>query len=171
MQHTKQVIIDGTPYVLTHLPPTQAFSILTKLLKLAGNTFGDGIDVKDLKQLSEMEINLGSIVERLGSNIDDPEAHKVMMDLLAQITHNGQMLKGPYFEAHFLGKISLMFKLLKEQVEFQYQDFFDAIGGAVGGLLSKVGSTSLNPQAFAGPSGESSSAKPRLSRKLKTTGV
>ena len=175
MQHTKTVSIGSDDYVLTHLSPTKAFAVLTKLLKYFGQSMGAGLadlSIENLEKLQDLDIKIPDMVKTITANLDTKEAHDLMRELIEPISHEGVMLKGQHFEAHFMGKISRIFQLLVEQVKFQFEDFFVEVVG----LMSKIPATkkklsSQDPQTSAGQSGESSSKGSQLSRKLSASGI
>jgi hypothetical protein len=161
MRQNKQIVIENQVYDLTNYPATKGYKVLTKLLKIIGGPLGLAADGAKGKSLAELE--MGDVVKTLFENLDSPEGHALMMELLESIYINNRPLKNEV-DTHFAGRIGAMMELLTEQVKFQFEDVFQKLaklfqGEALAGILTQSPSTS------AGPSGAVSSLKSQRLKK------
>lgn len=116
--------IDGVIYQFAQLAPTVALKLLTRLIKLVGGP---------MAAMSEPSMaDLGSIVSKLGENLDSDQVIDTIKMALSQTFPLGSTTLAPLseqFDAHFINHGTFhMFKVLKKALEVQYGDFFGENG-------------------------------------------
>lgn len=163
MRHTHEVEIDGLKYTFTHFPATHAWRVHQKLLGLAGAPLASILNSVDPKSPLESKVNLEGLIVSLFDNLSDDSSELLMKDLLKCSTYENKELT-MIFDVHFAGRIGHLWKVIAEQVKFQYADVFQDLVARISQVAASLkGSPALT--TLFGPSGDASSAKSRTSRK------
>ena len=130
MQRTKDFELDGMQYKSTQYGATKGIKLLTKLSKLFAKpiavlSVGGGLDAKLTPDL------IGSALDGVLTELNEDEFDLLIKRVLetTQTQNNDTWvpITGNYFDVHFAGKYGHMFKLLKEVLGFQYNDFLSGI--------------------------------------------
>lgn len=113
-------------YTVRQLSATPAYSLLNKLLKIVGPSFGALSDDGGLQKA----------VQELVTRMDEGEVTKIIKTMISccevQLPEGkGVMPLDKIFETHFHGgNLGEMFKLLLAVLEVNYADFFDLLANA-----------------------------------------
>lgn len=148
MLKEKQVIIGEHEYTLYQFMATEGTIVLLELAKILGTPLGvladniknaiAGSGSKSIKQILDSEsgelikiaskMSIENIVSSLVSNLDVAETMRLIKTLFKKIkvknTDGSFVVVAEIYETHFQGEYILLFKLLKEAIEFQYGGFF-----------------------------------------------
>ncbi len=138
-------------YTVRQLSATPAYTLLNKLLKIVGPSFGALSDDGGLQKA----------VQELVSRMDEGEVTKIIKTMISCCEVNlpdgrGIMPLDKVFETHFHGgNLSEMFKLLLAVLEVNYADFFASMGNVKAKALAMLanGQALKSPSASGGPSG------------------
>lgn len=129
----KTVIIDDQEYKMIMFMPSRSFKLGARVAKLIGEpaaamaaAAGDESRITDALPIA---------IRALLSKLDEDEVWQLITELLTCVSQNGQMLN---IDLHFKGKIGSLFELVTQVMEYQFADFFGAIGKAVAGIASKA---------------------------------
>ena len=137
MRKTEERDIDGENYEFHQLGAIKAHSLLLKVGKIIGPTFGEMADSSEngIEGLLDADVDLGSIIEGLFSRADDKVVLDVITTLLSQVIHHGVggLKNETIIDEHFAGRLPHMYKVVLASAEVQYGDFF-----AEGGMLSNL---------------------------------
>lgn len=133
--------IDEEEYEFRQLGAIKAHSLLLKLGKIIGPTFGEMADSSDdgIGGLLDADINLGSMMEGLFERAEEAVVLNIITTLLSQVIHHGtgHLKSEAIIDEHFAGRLPHMYKVVLASAEVQYGDFF-AEGGMLSNLKSKV---------------------------------
>ncbi|MCK5603281.1 hypothetical protein KAR91_15465 [Candidatus Pacearchaeota archaeon] len=141
MRKTEEREIDGESYEFHQLGAIKAHSLLLKVGKIIGPTFGEMADSSKggIEGLLDADIDLGSVIQGLFERADDKIVLGVITTLLSQAIHHGVgcLQNEAIVDEHFAGRLPHMYKVILASAEVQYGDFF-AEGGMLSNLKSKV---------------------------------
>lgn len=142
MLESKSKEISGSNYTVYPLKATKGLTMFVKLTKIVGPALGIVIDAaaggKDGKinfaQLMSTKVNsdiFGRASEALVIRLDEGQIQAMVAELaeVTEISSGGKtmQLKSVY-EAHFAGKMGMLFAWLKFALEVQFADFFASWG-------------------------------------------
>jgi hypothetical protein len=162
MRHTQEKEIDGINYQFVHLPATTAFKIQQRLIGIVGRPLASAVSQFDPKKGIESTIDMESIVGVLVENLADERNESLMKDLIKGISFDGKEISA-IFDVHFAGRMGHLWKVLFEQIQFQYSDVFQGLVERIGQAAASINSPVLN--TLFGQPGDASSVKLRPSRK------
>lgn len=121
--------IDGHEYEFSQMGPRQSLKVLVKLSKIVGKPIAmiaggeKGVKPTSLMQKDVAPELFGAAVGAMVDRLDEDET----VDLCVQLTSFPQVLcdgQKVDFNAHYDGKLDLMFKVLAAALEVQYGNFF-----------------------------------------------
>jgi hypothetical protein len=134
----KIVEIGGIKYVIQHQDPEKAWDLGIRLMKIVGEPFASMAPAAD----DEKEVGriLPAAVKALMSNIDSADTLSLIKGVLAGTStlKDKENLQGAHFKLHFRGKLGHLMKVFTAATEFQFEDFFSAIGDGIADVLSKA---------------------------------
>lgn len=130
--------IDDQKYLVNSLSPTKAWKMGIKLTKMIGEPVAAmaraaGDDGKAAEAFQPA-------VRSLLDNLDPDESMAMIKELLAGVEIQGEqkaMITSAVFELHFNGKMGHLLKLVSEVIEFQFADFFAAMGDAIASMTTR----------------------------------
>lgn len=114
MIQQKPVNIQGTDYLITHLPATKGVRVLKQLGKLVGPAIG-----------SYQEGGIPSAVEVLFNNIDTVDVEALIKELVNTVSKGSMAVN---FDMEFAGQYDKLFMLVQEVVEFNFGSVFTLLG-------------------------------------------
>lgn len=120
----KDLILDGTRYVLSQYTARNAVALLVKLSKIIGKPLGilTGQTEKDSEAVKKKLI--GEAIDALTSNLEADETITLIEQILKGVSIiDGDTNRPLVFDIDFAGRLGHLFKLLKEVLMFQYSDF------------------------------------------------
>lgn len=109
-------------YTLKLWSPQRSFKMQVKLLKSFGPTIAALFDDKSSKG-DAMKGAMESLVEHL-----DDSSWQMLMDCLEGVTFNGSQELKPQVESHFYGRNEDLYRLVFDQLKFQYEKVFKGVG-------------------------------------------
>lgn len=131
-EYQKIVVLDDVEYKLHIFMPSKAFKLGARVAKVIGEPVvamasagGEEAKVAEIMPLA---------VRALLANFHEDEVLSLIKELLACVTHDGKSIQ---MDDHFKGRLGLLFKLVGSIIEFQFKDFFEAIGQAVAQATDK----------------------------------
>ena len=146
----KTTTIDDVEYSMTMLPPKVARKLLLKIWGIVAPIL-DGVIEKnpDIEKLAEKKVGLNLLNGAFAASADRLSEADLdwAMNELADITnvHMGgdeTPKLSRVFDAHFAGKIGIMFRWFAWGLQVQFADFSDMVAGAIDGLAPAKGSKS-----------------------------
>lgn len=158
MIQAEQRTIGDYTYTVRQMPATAAYTMLTRLIKLAGPS------VKGMEGTNGKVDAIAGILGAFAANLDEAEVKKIVDELIKYVEVDlpdgkGVMPlggKAGVFETHFHGgRLSEMFKVLGAVLEVNYADFFGGMDDAkelLAGMLASV-RPSKSPSTFGGQPG------------------
>lgn len=120
----KTVSINGTDYLLTHIPAIRGTRILKQIVKLVGPSIAT----------FQKENNLGGALEALFDNLDSVGVEQLIQDLVSS-ANKGSV--GINFDMEFAGQYDKLFLLVKEIVEFNFGSVFTLLGSSVQSVVTE----------------------------------
>lgn len=131
MQLQKEFTVDfkGTAitYTLVQMPPTKSIKIATKLIKIVGEPLL-ALAANPGGLQSQISQVLPDVIRILKNGLDEDEVIGVIHQVFAYVQRDGKAFgESSVFDNEFRGKLSIVFKILLEQLKFNYSDF---LGGA-----------------------------------------
>lgn len=114
MIQQKSTTIQGTEYLLTHLPATKGVRVLKQLGKLVGPAIG-----------SYQEGGIPAAVEVLFNNIDTVDVESLIKELVNTVSKGSMAVN---FDMEFAGQYDKLFLLVQEVVEFNFGSVFTLLG-------------------------------------------
>lgn len=114
MIQQKTVTVQGTEYMLTHLPAIRGTRMLKRLVKLVGPAMAT----------FQKEQDLGGAMSALFDNLDD-NVEALIVELVASATKQNMAI---HFDSEFAGQYDKLALLVKEIVEFNYGSVFSLLG-------------------------------------------
>lgn len=159
MRHYTEITIGEDRYTVSQFPATKGTKVLARLVRLIGEPMSYLLDQDG--QASDV---FPKAARALVDHLDENETMALVNDLLGSVTTGGAPI---IFDTHFQGRIGHLFKLLKEVVQYQYEDFLDVVAG---GNPVQTATASPSPSTSTGPSGGSSSVGSVRSRRSSGTG-
>lgn len=144
-EYQKLVTVDGDEYKLIALPPSKAFRIGTKLIKLVGEPISTmalvaGDDKgKDKAAAGERAAKAIPVAVRaLLANLHEEEMYGMIRELLGSVEYDKKLLTKDLIEVHFQKRLGHMVKVVTEVVRYQFEDFFDEIGQAISSVMENL---------------------------------
>ena len=122
--------IDGEIYNISRMRPFEAHNVLMRIAvivapALAANT----------KSASIMDADLNSVVKAFCSSFDASESEAIMKAMLKNVIHKGHgQLTEAVVNAHYVGKLPHLYKVVYAAMEVEFGGFFGE-SGALSGLL------------------------------------
>lgn len=136
---SKVVDVGGTQYIISHQAPTKAWELGIQLMKIVGEPIAGMAQAGE--SADSAAAALPAAVGSLMANIKPGESMNLIKGVLASVsTTEGDkaMLSGPHFDLHFRGRLGHMMHVFGAAVEFQFEDFFSAIGDAIASAMKKA---------------------------------
>lgn len=138
MQRTKELKLDDRIYFVTQYPATKGVKLLANLAKLLGKPLvmltGGNMDTEVKPEA------LGEAFESIAMQLSDDDFLDLITNILSstQIQMDGKT-RDIVFNTDFSGNYLHLFKLIKEILFFQYNDFLGQItGGSIELPVKKV---------------------------------
>ena len=131
----KQVEIAGKTYLLTMLTPERGLEIFMELFKIAGPALATAGD-KGMDAALEGDF-LGKVIRALAMNLSKESTMPIVHALLdkTEKIEKNRKVKVSLNVDFAGGQYKALLMLLKEQITFQFQDFFSGFGD-LNGILS-----------------------------------
>ena len=142
MKNSKNINLGDFVYHTTKYSATSGTKLLLKLARLlskaASGMLGSGMikegdelnalaDIKGVLDKKLDPASIGAGIEKIFDMLDEETGMALIMRILdttSVIINDKKMpLKSEYFDLHFTGKYLELFKLLKDVLLFQYEDF------------------------------------------------
>lgn len=139
VEMTKVVDVDGSVYAITHQNPTKAFDLGIQLTKVLGEPVAAMAMAADDPEAAAQAVPFA--IRSLLSNIKPGESIGLIKAVLSSVERQGDgkaLLTGSVFDSHFQGRLGHMMKVFQAAVEFQFEDFFNAIGDAIASAMEKA---------------------------------
>lgn len=128
VEYQKLITVDGETYKLHVFMPSKAFKLGARVAKLLGEP------VVAMSKASGDESKVGDAmahaVKSLMSNLHEDEVWVLINDLLACVSFENKSIS---VDNHFKGRLGHLLKVVSEIIQFQFKDFFAAIGQAIAG--------------------------------------
>lgn len=142
IEYQKTVSVDGENYKFISLAPSKAFVMAMKLTKYIGEpiaAMAKTADKKPGKKGAKEEMDVGDAlqgaVKTLLENLDEIALLNMIKELMLATEHDGKQVQ---FESHFQARLGHMMKVFAAAVEYQFSDFFSAIGQSIADVMGKV---------------------------------
>jgi hypothetical protein len=125
--HQKVVLIDGDEFKINIFAPSRSLKLLARITKLIGEPLMMMAGGKGDRSLAA-EL-LPKAMRALTERMDEQQILNIIQELLASVTYQNKQIT---LDIDFHGRLGLLTKVLKEVVEAQYVDFFEAVAGMMG---------------------------------------
>ncbi len=112
----KQVTIDGINYTLSAFPATRGLRIMKELTKLVGPSFAAWAKGED---------GIAGVVTKLVENLDAVNVETLVKEIVSGATKDNMSIN---FDIEFAGNYMVLFKLVKEVIEFNFGGVFTNLG-------------------------------------------
>lgn len=123
----KIVHVGDESYVITPFLTSKGLRIKHKLVKYLGTSLEKALVASE--QEEDKESTLLGIIAEVFMEIPEDQYIELIKDVLSNVTKNGMSVD---FDKEFALNYANLFKLLKEVIEFNYNDLFSALGISVG---------------------------------------
>ncbi len=139
MKESKELVIDGKKYVTTLFSPTKGWPLFGRLGKYLGPSIATafeaiGGNTSDIDVMNADVMKVGpKMFGSLFVNLPPEEIIPLLIDLFSTTQIQSENIIRPLvFDNDFKGGYVHAIKLAKEIVEFQYEDFWNAIKDITG---------------------------------------
>lgn len=148
----KTIEVDGESYTVLHPSPTACWEIGVQLMQIVGEPFASMAQVGDDQNAAGRILPMA--IKSLMSNVKPKETLEIIKRVLStvQIDEQKVLIDSKVFELHFRGRVGHMLKVVSASVEYQYGDFFGAIGDALAAVFKKAAGASQSQSTSAGQS-------------------
>jgi hypothetical protein len=123
--HQKVVFVDGEEFKIHIFAPSRALKVLARLTKLIGVPMMAMAGKDRDSALDAAPAAMKALVDRL----DEDNVVSLVAELLTSVSHQNKQVN---MDLDFAGRLGTMTKLIKEVIEAQYTDFFEAVSGLMG---------------------------------------
>ncbi|MBN41992.1 MAG: hypothetical protein CL573_00650 [Alphaproteobacteria bacterium] len=114
MIQQKTVTVNGTEYMLTHMPATKGVKALKMIVKLVGPAFA-----------SMQKGGIPAAIEALFDNIDAVDVEELLKGLVSTASKGNMAIN---YDSEFAGEYDKLFLLVQEVVEFNFGSVFTLFG-------------------------------------------
>jgi len=136
-RQTKEFEVDGVKYSITHFTTTKGLTILGELIKIAAKPFGIFVENGDDADVTGKQI--GDALSAVFENCSPKDLPVLSKDLLECISVFENDIKRPIiFDTDFAGNFGLLFKLIKEAIQFQFASFLGEWARELPALMAKA---------------------------------
>jgi hypothetical protein len=129
----KLVTVDDQTYKLVLFMPSRAFKLGARVAKFMGEpavamaaAAGD-----ENKAIEALPIAIRALL----NNLDEDQVWGLIKELMTCVSQNNQMVD---VDLQFRGQLGHLIKVVAKVVEYQFQDFFGAIGKAIAEVMGKT---------------------------------
>lgn len=171
MQQEKTVTVDDKQYRIKCLMTSDAIRIEFKLAKLlvpslgnlVGRTFSGIGELEDQAGVMDRELSVDKALEFLAEHADEEEAMQIIQKLhTCVLDGNGTAIP---FETAYMRQTLHLFKVLKEVLLHNYEDFFGVLGGFVKKAFKRTEQENASTPASATSSQKSGGSSSRASQR------
>lgn len=132
MIQTKEVDINGKPFMITQFTAREGLKLQLRLIRQVGPIVGSiATSLEELGKLTPM-----AIARALSQKIEEDACYNLIMDLIATTKYKNRDLKPAEFDMVFAGDYKTLFELLYFIIDFNFGNFFGADG--IGSLLNNT---------------------------------
>ncbi|WOZ57485.1 tail assembly chaperone [Pseudomonas phage vB_PseuGesM_254] len=116
----KPVTIQGTEFLISHLPTTRGITVMKQLVKVAGPAMAK------FDSSGEEGTAIAGVIGAVLDNLDQVDVENLIKQIVSSATlKNGMAIQ---FETEFAGAYDKLYLLLKEVVEFNFGSVFTLFG-------------------------------------------
>jgi hypothetical protein len=143
---TEEKEIDGSLYTVTSYSGRESLKIKKTLMRLFAPVIP--VLVKVLGQISkdtsvtDMDVNdldftsIGKAITELLDQLTEDEYVDLVLRLLRSTRRDNREITGEYFDLHFAGNLTTLYKVLFFVIQVNYPDFFQ-LGASIGNSQSE----------------------------------
>lgn len=126
VERQKQVEVDNKTYKFHIMMPSKAFDFAARLSKLVA----EPLSTMAAAGGNEMKVTevLPLAVRALMNNLHEDKAWRMIQELMNYASFDGKSIN---VDLHFVGQMGHLMKVVMKMVEYQFQDFFEAIGQTI----------------------------------------
>jgi len=124
-----EFVVDGIKYVSSMYTPTKGWELFARLAKAVGPAAANGLD-----SLSEDAVAAGmKMIGSVFTNLKPEDVVPLLKDIMSTTSiQDDNAIRKIIFDNDFRGKYVHALNVAKEIVEFQFEDFWNAIKGMLG---------------------------------------
>lgn len=141
MRNQQDITVDGVKYSVFKYSTTHGLTLLGKIAKIIGEPLS--ILASMSKGSLDTEINadaMGQMAKSLVQNIQPEDLPNMANEILRGVEIYGQdaRRRDVNFDLDFQGKFGHLFKVLKNVLQFQYEDFFGELAVVMPSTVSAM---------------------------------